>query len=225
MIAGGLQPIALMVLLPLLVLPVLMLYALKKENNRKLNFKKASAELGLEYREKLLPAELDYLSQFPLMQVGRGRSGSNVIVANTEALSLTFFDYRYTVGSGKNRSTSRQSVVLIQSPSLCLPQFVLSPESWIHRIGQLFGLNDINFEADPEFSKRYLLKGASEEQLRDFFTTERRKALMNISAPQIQTATDGFIFFRRSQRVQPAELKVLMEEAFQLHSLFLPESP
>jgi hypothetical protein len=67
-------------------------------------------------------------------------------------------------------------VISFQSSLLSLPEFELRSENMFHKIGKAFGCQDINFESHPEFSKRYLLRGADEEAVRTFFTPEMRVA-------------------------------------------------
>ncbi len=53
-----------------------------------------------------------------------------------------------------------------------LPNFTLRPENLFHKIGQVFGYQDIDFDSHPEFSKRYLLKGENESEVRSTFSAD-----------------------------------------------------
>ena len=54
------------------------------------------------------------LSHLPLLSRGRARRLVNLIQGETDEAELAIFDYRYTVGSGKNSQTHRQSVALLR---------------------------------------------------------------------------------------------------------------
>ena len=69
---------------------------------------------------------------------------------------------------GRSRHDYRQTVAAFKFLA-ALPQFDLRPENFLHRIGSAFGYQDIDFDSNPEFSKRYLLRG-DEEQVRRLFT-------------------------------------------------------
>ncbi|MEC9473853.1 MAG: hypothetical protein VX584_04130, partial [Actinomycetota bacterium] len=61
---------------------------------------------------------------------------------------------------------------MLDAEDLQLPTFVIRPENLFHKIGSTFGYQDIDFDAHPTFSKRYLLRGPDEEAIRNTFTDE-----------------------------------------------------
>ena len=70
-------------------------------------------------------------------------------------------------------STTAQAVLSFRSPGLNLPRFVLRPAALFHRMGDVVGLHDIDFDAHPQFSKKYLLRGTDDEKVRDLFRSRR----------------------------------------------------
>ena len=121
-----------------------------------------SARLPDEIRSRLVQAG------FGLFEQGYGQrfynSMSKRLIDGTE---IALFDYQYTRGSGKSSSTYRQSVFYAYSEGLHLPRFRLHPENaFFHGIAKAFGMQDINFESHPKFSRSYLLRGEDEVQVR-----------------------------------------------------------
>lgn len=110
------------------------------------------------------------LPEIELFNRGRSKRVSNVITGEVEGSGVQVLDYRYTVGSGKNSSTYRQTVVAITTGGVGLPDFTLARESFFHKIGQAFGYQDIDFDRFPEFSKKFLLRGEDEAAIRTLFT-------------------------------------------------------
>jgi len=55
---------------------------------------------------------------------------------------------------------------------LKLPFFELKPENTFHKIGQVFGYQDIDFEAFPNFSKGYLLRGLMNQKFVNYLLLE-----------------------------------------------------
>jgi len=84
-------------------------------------------------------------------------------------LTVSVFDYRYTTGSGKDSQTYDQTVAAF-SQELWLPEFELRPENFLDRIGDHFTHTDIDFDLFPEFSRRFLLRGPSEDGIRKLFS-------------------------------------------------------
>jgi hypothetical protein len=99
-----------------------------------------------------------------LLQRTRGRF-SNVMTGSSGGLQISLFDYTYPVG----KSSITQTLATF-SQDLPLPLFALRPESFFDRIGDAIVHNDIDFDSNPDFSKRYLLKSPDEAGTRGLFT-------------------------------------------------------
>ena len=107
---------------------------------------------------------------FKSFAVGRGREASNIISFQEGEVTITTFDYRYTTGSGKSKSTKRTSNIIIYKSDKNVPHFFIRREIAVFDfLGKIFGGQDINFDEDEEFSKSFVLQGDDEEQTRSFF--------------------------------------------------------
>ncbi|MGB3492520.1 MAG: hypothetical protein WBA57_07320 [Elainellaceae cyanobacterium] len=106
---------------------------------------------------------------FSLFSNGRSRKASNILKGRVGSATIYLFDYCYRTGSGKNSHTHRFTVALIQSETFHLPEFRLQPEHFLHKVGNVLGFRDIDFDHEPEFSKTYLLNGSDEEHIRQIF--------------------------------------------------------
>lgn len=144
--------------------------ALYHEKKRREALERVAAQLGMRFSAQLPEEIRSRLLQagFGLFERGHGRrfynSMSKRLIDGTE---ITVFDYQYTRGSGKSSSTYRQSVFYAYHEDLHLPRFRLHPENALfHGIAKAFGMQDINFESHPKFSRSYLLRGENEAQVR-----------------------------------------------------------
>ncbi len=99
-----------------------------------------------------------------LLQRTRGRF-NNVMTGASGALQISLFDYTYPAGKASVTQT-----VASFSQDLQLPPFALRPENFFDRIGDAIVHNDIDFDSNPEFSRRYLLKSPDEGGTRRLFT-------------------------------------------------------
>ena len=160
------------------------------------------------------------LHTFPLFSKGHNRKISNVIKGDTEAIDIFVFDYEYTTGHGNSRNTSRQTVMLFRTADLRLPSFALRPENVFHKIGNLFGYQDIDFEQAQDFSSRYLLKGQDEAAVRDLFT---QNVLFTYEQNQgwcTEGDDDTLVVYRASKRVAPDDIPMFMDDGISLFALF-----
>ena len=134
-------------------------------------------------------------------------------------MDVFVFDYRYTTGGGNNSHTWRQTVILFESDQMQLPKFALRPENVFHKIGQVFGYQDIDFHSHPEFSKRYLLRGESEGDIREIFSSEVRSFYETDGKLSTEAAGKQLIHYRAGKRVDPEKLTDLIREGVKVLTL------
>ncbi len=159
---------------------------------------------------------------FELFNKGRSRTVKHLMYGPRGNANVYFFDYSYRTGSGKNSSTHSQTVVLFESEALQLPRFFLVPENLFHKIGNLFGYRDIDFDAYPEFSKQYLLRGEEEDRIRQCFN---HRILSFFEAKKgLYTEGNGsqLLYYRVRHIVQPKNLQSFLDEAVEVYRTFAP---
>lgn len=174
-------------------------------------------------------AEADFgaipgMQRFELFAWGRGQEVRNLCRIQRGDRQVTLFDYQYTTGTGKSRRTWQQTVAHVRSPRLRLPRFALRPEHVFHKIGGMFGYQDIDIPADPGFSSRYLLRGQDETAIRaafgagvlDFYDRNPRSCAEGADAE--------LFFWRTEKRAKPEELPALVDLALVLADRFEADS-
>jgi len=97
-----------------------------------------------------LPA---WYSGLDLFTHGHSKKASNVLSGEVDGRTVVAFDYRYTTGSGKNRSTHHFQAVVYLLP-IRAPRLRLRQENVLDRMASWVGWDDLDFESD-EFSRRY----------------------------------------------------------------------
>lgn len=198
-------------------------HSIWSDKKRREGLQKLAEQLGMEYSGQLALRDRELFAGFKLASLGRDRVVSNVLAADSGELRMVIFDYRYTIGSGKQKSTPRRTVVLAQSNELALPAFELSPESLFQKFANLFGYQDINFDDDAEFSKSFRLQGLDAEQIREFFTAKRRRELLSQRSVSLEGNRDHFIFYQARRQPSVEDFKSLMERAFAIFSVMHSE--
>lgn len=124
--------------------------------------------LGWSFAEKA-PDHAAAFHGVPLFEQGRSRTTTNLLRGTFGGRAVEVFDYAYTSGSGKNRTTHHQTVVHFDEPALRLPAFSVRPEGAVMKLFAAFGYQDIDLPARPEFSKRFVLRGPDETAIRRRF--------------------------------------------------------
>ncbi len=182
------------------------------EKKRTEAMRQACLRLGFAFSPKGDPALQSEMAAFQLFNQGHTRVLKNLIRGSGSDAEIAIFDYRYTIGSGKNQHTRKQTVIQFRSAGLDLPAFSLSPENLMHKIGSLFGYQDIDFENFPGFSKRYLLRGLDETRIRMTFNDR----VLRFFEQKHPVCTEGlgnqFIFYRGSREVKTEGLNSFIAE-------------
>ncbi len=174
---------------------------------------------GFSFSEKAgSPGEVG-LPQIELFERGHSKRLMNVMAGEVEGTGVRVLDYRYTVGSGKNSSTSLQTVVAVETRGdggAGLPDFTLARENFFHKIGQAFGYQDIDFADFPEFSKKFLLRGADESAIRALFDARVIDAYMKGEAYNAEVRGGWLFIYQHGKRVKPEQVQARIESAFGL---------
>ena len=144
--------------------------------------------------------------KFALFSKGSSRKLKNEIWGNNKDNKVSIFGYSYSQRSGNNSSTYKQTVLSIEDSRLDLPKFELGPENTFHKIGQVFGYQDIDFESFPVFSKKYLLRGSDEVRIRKLFTPEVIEYFEKNQNLYVEAQGRTLILYKPSERCKPDEI-------------------
>ena len=161
----------------------------------------------------------------PLFDQGHSRRAKNAMDGETAGHRVVLMDYTYVTGSGKSRTEHKQTVVLFPASARGLPDFTLAPESFFHRIGQVFGYQDIDFAEDAAFSGAYLLRGEDEPAIRAAFHATVRSLLAGNPGWTVQTKQGAAVLCRAGKRCKPPELPAFLAEALRVLASLSPRAP
>lgn len=191
------------------------------EKKRSKNLTALAERLHMDYTNKPDQTELAAYALFELFSRGRSKKMAHLMTRSSNDLRTSCFDYRYTTGSGKNSSTHRQSVVAVYNPAAPLPTFILQPENVFHRIADKFNDQDIDFDAHPEFSKMFLLKGEDEAEIRKLFSDQVVRRLEQFKGLCIETRGDQIIFYKRSKRCSVKNIEQFIADALTCYGMLI----
>jgi hypothetical protein len=158
-----------------------------------------------------------------VFQEGSGRAFRNIMTGDSAGLRAALFDYSYVTGGGTESSTTAQTVASFRTAGVALPQFELAPAGLMAKIGNALVHNNIRFDADPEFSKRYQLTSGDEPGTRALFTPALLSFFKGLD-PQAKWRFAGLgqtlIVYRSGKRIKPADLKAFFAETSVLAGSF-----
>jgi hypothetical protein len=191
----------------------------KYEKNRREALRQFAMSAGFSYEKNFKPGP--EFEGFKLFNRGHHRKAANLMSCTRGGVSYKIFDYRYTTGGGQHSHTYRQTVAFALLKQTNLPQFMLGPENFFHKIGEKFGFRDIDFDQFPGFSDHYLLRGENEEAIRELF---KPRLLEYFQDKKLKTTLEGrgngLILFKTAKRFKPGELNAFFNQCREIVTLF-----
>jgi hypothetical protein len=157
-----------------------------------------------------------------VFQTGDSQKMTNAVAIDSPAVRIVIGDFTYSTGSGKNRTTHRQTVCVLQSSVLKVPHFYLRPERWFwDAIGARLGRQDIDFDEDEAFSSAYVLQGDDEAAVRQRFDADVRGWFTERlgGGLHFEALDDTLVFYYGRKRLPPAEAPRQMDQALQIMKL------
>ncbi len=203
----------------LLIVAILVVSSRRRILRRK-RIEELAARHGFRFDKKTTAAELPVTNALPLFESGSFRRYRNVLSRASRSANTWIFDFHFTTGAGKSRSTHRQTVFVLESKDLDVPAFECEPGGWIASfIHNTFNdQKDIDFKGDPEFSKRYVLHASDEPACRRLFESSGiRTVFANEKDLHLQGGGSVFAIFRRRRLVEPHRLLDFIRLGEQIH--------
>jgi hypothetical protein len=195
-----------------------------REKGRTARLAEVARELGFDFSPLKNPNLADRLKVFTMFNQGRGRTVWNVLRGGTDSEQLVLFDYKYTVGSGKNSRTYRQTMAMFESQLLTLPHFEMRPERWWDRVRKWMGAKEIEFADHPVFSRQYYVVG--HEGVRQVFNERVIRHFEKTDSAFIAGQGGLLVFCHANRRRDAENLRAFLDEAYQVYALLKPaEAP
>jgi hypothetical protein len=166
-----------------------------------------AAQLGFNFSANASPDVFHQYEGMGLVPFGQGRSqrASNLLFGQRNGLFWEFFDYQYTTGSGKNRTTHHYAVAAAKAP-LAFPPTRIRPEGMFDKLKGLFGFEDINFESE-QFSRRYHVSCAQRQRAFDLIHPRMIEFLLSIEARDWQLSGPVLMLVRTGTHQPPDVLR------------------
>lgn len=191
-----------------------------RENKRTQAWQELAQQPGMTF----LGESSDFLSRYghlKLFQTGRSRKVRNMVAVESGEVRVMVGDFSYRTGSGKNSSTHRRTICVLESATLNVPPCNLRPEiRLLDALGSVFGGQDIDFAEDPQFSQAYVLQGDDESAVRELFAADVRAWFCERISKRLHfEAQRNTLVFHTGDRRPPTDAPSMMDQALQIVKL------
>lgn len=187
-------------------------------------WRKVARRLGLDLVEDgiVLPAGADRLR---LLRVGHSQSAGPGLHGEIDGHRVWLLDWSWESGRGENLRWGTFVVALLQCPGLALPHLELRPEGLKERLVDALGGTDIDLPEDPNFSRRYRLRGDDPAAVRRCLTPTVRRVCTDRPGVWLETIGDLLLVARREELQLPLLAEGLLVDGRALVAAFTADEP
>ena len=185
----------------------------RRERERTEALRRVAETAGLAFEPKTDVNAVRAFGDVQLFNRGHSQRVTNLMTGRLGDHQLAVFDFRYTTGSGKNQHTSTQTVVMLPSARPSLPDFQMAPENPLYKIAEMFGYQDIDIDSSPEFSRRYLVKGADEAAIRAALYPNATSYFAEHEGWTVEARSGTIAIYRAGGRPKPDDFRLFVENA------------
>ena len=140
------------------------------------------------------------------------------------SLYFTLQDIVFDEGTPIGKIAYDTTVIIIELREE-IPSFALEKEQFYDKILQRVGMKDIEFENDPEFSKKELVQGSNEEATKEFLNDALRAFILENSDYHVESTGSKLLIFNKTERLTFLEMKKLIEFGVDFIQLFTKSDP
>ncbi len=152
-----------------------------------------------------------------LFDRGHSRFGQNFVTGKFKGMEVACFDYQYTTGSGKNRSTHNHGVVVLHLDHPVIP-LTIRREHALDKVGEFLGADDIDFES-AEFSRTFYVKSSDKKWAYDVIHTRTMDFLLQNAADFSLAFGHNELAVIKTGRCQPDQYEKAVKLAHGLYEL------
>ncbi len=185
----------------------------RKARERTEALRRVAETAGFTFQPEADVTDVRALGDVQLFARGHAKRVTNLMTGRSGDQQVAVFDYRYTVGSGKNQHTSTQTVVILPSAKPSLPDLQMAPEHPLYKIAEVFGYQDIDIESSPEFSRRYIVRGADEAAIRAALYQGAASYFADHQGWTVEVRSGSVGIYRANSRPKPEDMTAFLAEA------------
>ena len=189
--------------------------AAPKLSPRQIRLQNLAAEKDYSFNYKV-EWNTQYLKKFHFFEIRPIERKSNSLKGSFEALNMSWEISDLTFNEGDTFSAETfNTTVMVLKLNKKIPVFAMEKEGLFEkifdRVMALTGFKDIDFDMYPDFSKRFLITGKEESEIRAFFTDERIRFFENRQIYHIESNGDSLILFDKIKLARTDETIALIE--------------
>jgi len=197
--------------------------ATTKLSQRQKRLRNLATEKAYEYSPQI-DWNTIYLKKFHFFEIRPIERKYNCLTGSFEELDVSWeiVDVTFNEGQAFTAETFDTTLMLLKLNKK-IPVFTMEKEGVIDkifgRVMALTGYKDIDFEMYPDFSKKFLLMGNDESEIRSFFTDDVIHFFENHQRYHLESNGEALIIFDKIKLARTDETMVLIDYGKELAAL------
>jgi hypothetical protein len=187
-------------------------------NSRQKALSKLASTTGMMFSPEKTMERNGRMRAFQFAAKGRVNYTYNLITGNFGQIPFEYCEMQYDADLETQSATAELGMMMFR-PAIKPPAFTLEQEGFMDKLAELGGYNDIDFDAYPDFSSKFLLKGENEAAVRQFFGDEMIHLLEKDSQYHIESDGEIIIIYRFDRKIDINKIKQLFDFAEKLAPL------
>jgi len=194
-----------------------------KLSSRQTRLQNLANERDYEYNNRI-DYNTSYLKKFHFFEIRPIERKSNRLNGSFKDLEVSWeiADVTFSEGAAFTAETFNMTLMVVKSPKK-MPVFTMEKEGVFEkifdRVMAYTGYKDIDFEMYPDFSKKFLIMGNKESEIRSFFTDEIIRFFENHQIYHIESNGEALIIFDKIKLARTDETIAFIDYAKELATL------
>lgn len=154
---------------------------------------------------------------------GHGHEVKNIAFGGAAGFRASVFDYTFIEGTGRNSQRYTQTVATFSKDRASLPYFELHEASTWDRAWDVVAHKNIHLETAPEFSRRYVLRGALPDKVSELFSPALISFVEGLDTKEkwrIEGTDDTLVVYRIRKKAAPEKLRDFLDQTSAIASGF-----
>jgi MFS superfamily sulfate permease-like transporter len=188
---------------------------------RQIELRKFAENNEFIYYPQRTRATIKY-KDFPFQAGKKISYEENILSQYAEHGKLELSDVTLLEGALQDQKEIPITILHISDVDVLAPDFALEPEGMWSKLFEGISGKDIDFAQYPSFSKKYYLRSSQENEIPAFFNESLIHFLENREDMHIECHRHRFIFYKKRELLEPAEMLYLTKFAEDFLSVISP---
>ncbi len=194
-----------------------------KLSPRQTRLQNLATEKGYQYTNQV-DWNTTYLKKFHFFEIRPIERKSNCLKGTFKELEVPWeiADVTFSEGAAFTAETFNMTLMVLKLPKK-IPVFTMEKEGVFEkifdRVMAYTGYKDIDFEMYPDFSKKFLIMGNKESEIRSFFTDDIIRFFENHQIYRVESNGEALVFFDKIKLARTDETIAFIEYGKELATL------